>query len=196
MVSSPVPDAAGVARREQRVFRRIGREIKDLDFDLVARQPILTRLLPPPPAQTPGHSRIRATTLTGMAKGDRLWPPLARGNHDGSIQTDYWPATSGKVLCRSTDRSRHRRRGSEFACLRSVVRIPSVPPRKPHDPGNKAQTSLLKFSVQERRLYAGCRLGRNQATPQARPRLTNSPWFRHRLALFDTSSAVRLRSSL
>src|SRR5271165_607828 len=29
-----------------------------------------------------------------------------------------------------------------------------------------------------------------------RPRLTNSPWFRHHLALFDTSSAVRLRSSL
>ena len=26
------------------VFRRIGREIKDLDFDLVARQPILNRL--------------------------------------------------------------------------------------------------------------------------------------------------------
>ena len=48
-----------------------------------------------------------------MAKGDRLWPPLACGNHDGSIQTDYWPATSGKVLCWSTDRSRHRRHGSE-----------------------------------------------------------------------------------
>src|ERR1039458_7352886 len=33
-------------------------------------------------------------------------PPLARGDHDGSIQTDYWPPTSGKVLCRSADRSR------------------------------------------------------------------------------------------
>ena len=32
-----------------------------------------------------------------MAKGDRLWPPLARGNHDRSIQTDYWPATSGEA---------------------------------------------------------------------------------------------------
>jgi len=55
----------------------------------------------------------RGQRATGMAKGDRLWPTLARGNHDGSIQTDYWPATSGTVLCRSTDRSRHRRRGSE-----------------------------------------------------------------------------------
>jgi hypothetical protein len=35
------------------------------------------------------------------------------GARTGYIQTDYWPATSGKVLCRSTDRSRHRRRGSE-----------------------------------------------------------------------------------
>jgi chromosome partitioning protein len=34
--------------------------------------------------------------------------------------------------------------------LGSVARIPSVPPRKPHDPGDKAQTSLLKFSVQQR----------------------------------------------
>src|SRR5208282_2269037 len=40
------------------------------------------------------------------------------------------------------------------------------------------------------------RLGRNQAIPQTRPRLTNSAWFRHHLALFDTSSAVRLCSSL
>ena len=24
-------------------------------------------------------------------------PPLARGNHDRSIQTDYWPATSGEA---------------------------------------------------------------------------------------------------
>src|SRR6516165_7670769 len=31
--------------------------------------------------------------------------------------------------------------------------------------------------------------------PQARPGLTKSPRFRHRLALFDASSAVRLRSS-
>jgi len=36
--------------------------------------------------------------------------------------------------------------------LGSVARIPSVPPRKPHDPGDKAQTSLLKFSVQQRRV--------------------------------------------
>src|ERR1700733_847930 len=43
---------------------------------------------------------------------------------------------------------------------------------------------------------AGSRLDKNQAPPQARPRLTNSPWFRHRLVLFDTSSAVRFRSSL
>src|SRR6516164_613922 len=40
------------------------------------------------------------------------------------------------------------------------------------------------------------RLGSNQAAPQARPGLTKSPRFRHRLALFDASSAVRLRSPL
>jgi len=37
-----------------------------------------------------------------------------------------------------------------IACLGPVARIPSVPPSKPHDPGDKAQTSLLKFSVQQR----------------------------------------------
>src|SRR5271165_2771468 len=43
-----------------------------------------------------------------------------------------------------------------------------------------------------------CRMppGQKSGHPQTRPRLTNSPWFRHHLALFDTSSAVRLRSSL
>jgi len=66
------------------------------------------------PSPRDGHiALIGGQRATGMAKSDRLWPPLARGNHDRSIQTDYWPATSGKVLCRSTDRSRHRRRGSE-----------------------------------------------------------------------------------
>jgi len=59
------------------------------------------------PARRP-YRLDRGQRTTGMAKGDRLWPPLARGNHDRSIQTDYWPATSGTVLCRSTDRSRHR----------------------------------------------------------------------------------------
>jgi hypothetical protein len=34
--------------------------------------------------------------------------------------------------------------------LRLVARIPSVPPRKPHDLGDKAQASPLKSSVQQR----------------------------------------------
>jgi len=34
--------------------------------------------------------------------------------------------------------------------LGSVARIPSVPPRKPHDPGDKPNFAL-KFSVQQRR---------------------------------------------
>src|SRR6516165_2644426 len=37
--------------------------------------------------------------------------------------------------------------------------------------------------------------GQQSGHPQARPGLTKSPRFRHRLALFDASSAVRLRSS-
>ena len=43
-----------------------------------------------------------------------------------------------------------------------------------------------------------CRMPPEQKSgiPQTRPRLTNSPWFRHRLVLFDPSSAVRSRSSL
>jgi len=36
--------------------------------------------------------------------------------------------------------------------LRPVARLPSVHPRKPLDLGDKAQTSLLKFFLQQRRL--------------------------------------------
>jgi hypothetical protein len=36
--------------------------------------------------------------------------------------------------------------------LRPVPRIPSVPSRKPHDPGDEAHTSLFMVSVQQRQL--------------------------------------------
>ena len=42
-----------------------------------------------------------------------------------------------------------------------------------HGPTNGVQFSL----------HAGCHLGRNQVAPQTCPRLTSSPWFRHRFAL-------------
>src|SRR5208282_5097398 len=77
----------------------------------------------------------------------------------------------------------HPHGGCPFGCL-------------PSHRGDRFPRSTRKPGSESRRLHAGCRLGRNQAIPQTRPRLTNSPWFRHRLALFDTSSAVRLRSSL
>jgi transposase-like protein len=44
-----------------------------------------------------------STPLRPRAEFATQPPPLARGNHDRSIQMDYWPATSGTVLCRSTD---------------------------------------------------------------------------------------------
>jgi len=83
----------------------------------------------------------RGQRTTGMAKGDRLWPPARSWKHHRSIQTDYWPATSSEAAIGVAVLNR---------MLGPVARIPSVPPRKPHDPGDKAQTSLLKFSVQQR----------------------------------------------
>jgi hypothetical protein len=41
-------------------------------------------------------------------------------------------------------------------------------------------------------LYAGCRLGGKTGDPQADPRTTARPWFRHRLMAFDTSTAEGL----
>ena len=61
--------------------------------------------------------------------------------------------------------------------------------------GDRFPRSVQEPSSESRRLHAGCRLGRNQDTPQTRPGLTTSPRFRHRRYAFDTSSAVCLRSS-
>ena len=66
----------------------------------------------------------------------------------------------------------------------------------PSHRGNRFPRSVQKPGSESRRLHAGCRLGRNQDIPQTRPGLTTSPRFRHRLYAFDTSSAVRSRSSL
>jgi len=66
----------------------------------------------------------------------------------------------------------------------------------PYHRNDRFPRSTRKPDQESRRLHAGGHLGRNQVAPQTRPGLTNSPRFRHHLALFDTSSAVRLRSSL
>jgi hypothetical protein len=66
----------------------------------------------------------------------------------------------------------------------------------PSHRGDRFPRSLQEPGSESRRLHAGCRLGRNQDTPQTRPGLTTSPRFRHHLYAFDTSSAVCSRSSL
>jgi hypothetical protein len=55
----------------------------------------------------------RGERTTGVAEGHWLWPPIAGGDHDWSIQTDHWPPISGKIVCRTIDRSRYRYRGSQ-----------------------------------------------------------------------------------
>jgi hypothetical protein len=62
--------------------------------------------------------------------------------------------------------------------------------------GDRFPRSTRKPDPEPRRLHAGCPLGRNQVASQTRPGLTSSPRFRYHHALFDTSSAGRLRSSL
>ena len=66
----------------------------------------------------------------------------------------------------------------------------------PSHRGDRFPRSAREPGSRSRRLHAGCRLGSNQATPQTDPGLTTSPRFRHRPYAFDTSSAVRFRSSL
>ena len=53
---------------------------------------------------------------------------------------------------KALDFNRPNREEPLIACLRPVARIPSVHPRKRLDLGDKAQTSLLKFFLQQRRL--------------------------------------------
>jgi hypothetical protein len=48
------------------------------------------------PSQRDGHIALIGQGATGMAESDRLWPSRARGNYDGSTQTDHWP-DYGKV---------------------------------------------------------------------------------------------------
>ena len=66
----------------------------------------------------------------------------------------------------------------------------------PSHRGDRFPRSVQEPGSESRRLHAGCRLGRNQDTPQTRPGLTTSPRFRHRLYAFDRSSAVCSLSSL
>ncbi len=123
-------------------------------YQMVAQHGAHIRILIPPhvtavlsdevgqgPSQRDGHIALIE------AKGRLEWqkrPAMAAARSWKPRSVD----TNG-LLARNFGRSRHRRRGSESHGW-PVARIPSVPPRKPHDPGDKAQTSLLKFFVQQR----------------------------------------------
>jgi hypothetical protein len=119
---------------------------------------------------------------------------------------DEGPPVAGCPHSRAEQRSI---RSSPITGPSSLLRI--APPLCPTSYSHPHGSAYLDFSLniratgsrvphksldQSHAAYAGCRLGRNRAIPQTRPRLTNSPWFRNHLALFDTSSAVGLRSSL
>jgi hypothetical protein len=69
-------------------------------------------------------------------------------------------------------------RSAKKSTARSTsCRLPSMRGSLPSHRGDRFPRSAQEPGSESRRLHAGCRLGRNQDTPQTRPGLTTSPGF-------------------